>query len=75
MKHHSAYGIIRRLVDLVSVRWLRFCEYNDERRCFVALPGFRHNELLIRKYHFTLNKNKHKNEESRKNQRLAVASA
>ena len=75
MKHHSAYGIIRRLVDLVSDRWLRFCEYNDERRCFVALPGFTHNELLMRKYHFTLNKNKHKHEESRKNQRLAVATA
>ena len=55
MKHKNAYGVIRNLVDKVSPKWLIYCEFNDERRCFVAKPGYRHNEILERKYLFKLN--------------------
>lgn len=58
MKHHSAYNIIRHLVDdVVSERWLRYCHFNEERLCFQANPGYTHNELLISKYHFKLHRN------------------
>lgn len=56
MKHRDAYGIIRFLVEKVSPRWSRFCTYDDTRRCFVAVPGYRHNEILKRKYHFKTRK-------------------
>ena len=57
MKRKNAYGIIRNLVDKVSPKWKQYCEYNDARRCFEAKPGYRHNEILERKYLFKLNKN------------------
>ena len=55
MKHKNAYAIIRNLVDLVSPKWGRYCEFNDARRCFEARPGYRHNEILERKYLFKIN--------------------
>lgn len=59
MKRRDAYGIIRGLVDEVSPEWLRYCHYDDDRRCFVADDGYRHGELLKRRYHFKLNKDRH----------------
>lgn len=59
-KHKNAYGIIRDLMDEVSPKWEKYCHYNDDRRCFEANEGYRHGELLKRKYHFRLNKDKHR---------------
>ena len=59
MKRRYAYRIIRDVVDKVSKEWLRYCHFDNERRCFVANPGYTHNELLMRKYHFKLHKSKH----------------
>lgn len=57
MKHKCAYGIIRNLVEMVSPKWLKYCKFDDARRCFLAKPGYRHNEILERKYLFKLNTN------------------
>ena len=59
-KHKNAYGIIRDLVDEVSPKWEKYCHYNDDRRCFEANEGYKHNDILKRKYHFKLNKDKRK---------------
>ena len=71
MKHRQAYGIIRDLVDLVSDRWLQYVEFNEPRRCFQARDGYKHNELLMQKYHFKL----HKYDKAGTNQRPGVATA
>ena len=72
MKHHAAYNIIRKLVDgAVSKKWARFVLFNWDRLCFQATPGFSHNEILQRKYHFKL----HKNGKSGTTQRFGVAAA
>lgn len=60
MKHRDAYGVIRDLVDEVSPEWLRYCHYNDDRRCFEANDGYGRNDILKRKYHFKLNKDRHR---------------
>ena len=59
MKHRSAYRIIRRLVEMVSEDWLRYCHFDNDRRCFVANEGYGHNEILTRRYNFKLHKSKH----------------
>ena len=56
MRHHCSYNIIRRLVSMVSNRWLQYCHFNEDRLIFQANPGYTHNELLQRKYHFKLHK-------------------
>ena len=68
IKHHYAYGIIRTLVDMVNPRWLRYCKYNDDRRCFVALEGFKSNQIIERKYNFKLNRH----DTTRTTQRIGV---
>ena len=69
MKHRNDYGKIRDLVDEVSPKWLKYCHYNDDRRCFEANEGYKHNDLLIRKYGFKFNKLKHKNNDKTGNRR------
>lgn len=59
-KRKNAYGVIRDLVDEVSPRWEEYCHYNDDRRCFEANGGYRHNDILKRRYHIKLNKDKHR---------------
>lgn len=59
-KHKNAYGVIRDLVDEVSPKWEKYCHYNDDRRCFEANEGYKHNDILKRKYHFKFNKDKRK---------------
>lgn len=59
-KHKNAYGIIRDLVDEVSPKWEKYCHYNDDRRCFEANEGYKHNDILKRKYHFKLSEDKRK---------------
>lgn len=72
MKHHAAYNIIRDLVDNhVSKKWLQYCHFNEDRLCFQANPGYTHNELLQKRYHFKL----HKNGKARTNQRPGVSAA
>lgn len=65
MKHRNAYGIIRNLVDEVNPKWLRYCHYNDERRCFEANDGYGHNDRLKKKYHFKFNKDRHNYDKTR----------
>ena len=60
MKHRNSYGVIRNLVDEVSPKWMKYCHYDDDRRCFVANEGYTHNEILKRKYGFKFNKDKRK---------------
>ena len=69
MKHRNDYGKIRDLVDLVSPKWLKYCHYNDDRRCFEANRGYKHNDILIRKYGFKFNKSKHKKNDKTRNRR------
>ena len=59
-KHKNAYGIIIGLVDEVSPKREKYCHYNDDRRCFEANEGYKHNDILKRKYHFKFNKDKRK---------------
>ena len=69
MKHRNDYGKIRDLVDEVSPKWLKYCHYNDDRRCFEANDGYKHNDILIRKYGFKFNKSKHKKNDKTRNRR------
>lgn len=73
MKHRNAYRIIRNLVDMISPKWLRYCHFDEKRRCFVANEGYGQNDILLRKYHFKLHKNKHNG--TRSNQRPGVQAA
>ncbi len=74
MRHRCAYRIIRSLADMVSPRWLRYCHFDEDRRCFVANDGYSHNEILTRRYDFTLHKNK-KSNVTRSDQRPGVSAA
>lgn len=69
MKHRNDYGKIRDLVEEVSPKWLKYCHYNDDRRCFEANDGYKHNDILIRKYGFKFNKSKHKKNDKTRNRR------
>ena len=69
MKNRNAYGIIRDLVDEVSPKWLEYCHYDDDRRCFVANAGYGHNDRLKRRYHFTLNKDRHNDKTGNRGQK------
>lgn len=69
MKYRNDYGKIRDIVEEVSPKWLRYCHYNDDRRCFEANEGYKHNDILIRKYGFKFNKLKHRNNDKTGNRR------
>lgn len=69
MKHRNSYGAIRDLVDEVSPKWLKYCHYDDDRRCFVANEGYTHNEILKRKYGFKFNKDKRRKKNGTKHKR------
>lgn len=64
-KNRNAYGVIRDMVDEVSQKWLAYCHYNDDRRCFEANAGFSRIEILQKKYHFKLNRTKHEKRRNR----------
>lgn len=69
LKHRNDYGKIRDLVEEVSPKWLKYCHYNDDRRCFVANEGYGHNDVLVRKYGFRFNKSKHRHHDKTGNRR------
>lgn len=69
MKHRNDYGKIRNLVEEVSPKWLKYCHYNDNRRCFEANVGYKHNDILICKYGFKFNKLKYKKNDKTRNRR------
>ena len=69
LKHRNDYGKIRSLVEEVSPKWLAYCHYNDDRRCFVANEGYGHNDVLVRKYGFRFNKTKHRHHDKTGNRR------
>lgn len=71
-KRRNAYGILRNFIDEVSPEWWRWCHYDDGRKAIVANPGYTHNEILLKKYHFKLSKY---HGTARKNQRPGVAAA
>lgn len=74
MKHRNAFRIICNLADKVAPEWRKYCEFNPDRRCFVALEGYKHNELLCRRFNFKLHKlSKHHG--TRTNQRPGVPAA
>ena len=52
LKHSTNYGVIRDMVELVSPRWLKYCHYNDDRRCFEANDGYRHHDIFANTYKF-----------------------
>lgn len=68
-----AYGIIRDLVDMVSPKWLVYVHYNDKRRCFQANPGYTHNELLTKRYHFKIKKKNGKSARTNQCARIKAA--
>ena len=69
LKHRNDYGKLRNLVEEVSPKWLKYCHYNDDRRCFVANEGYGHNDVLVRKYGFRFNKSKHRHHDKTGNRR------
>lgn len=69
LKHRNDYGKLRGLVEEVSPKWLKYCHYNDDRRCFVANEGYGHNDVLVRKYGFRFNKSKHRHHDKTGNRR------
>ena len=69
MKHTNDYGKIIDLVDEVSPKWLKYCHYNDDRRCFVANEGYGHNYFLVRRYGFKFNKSKPRHHDKTGNRR------
>lgn len=69
LKHRNDYGKLRSLVEEVSPKWLKYCHYNDDRRCFVANEGYGHNDVLVRKYGFRFNKSKHRHHDKTGNRR------
>ena len=38
--------------ELMSPKWLKYCHYNDDRRCFEANDGYRHHDILANTYKF-----------------------
>ena len=74
MKHRNAFRIIYNLADKVAPEWRKYCEFNPDRRCFVAREGYKHNELLCRRFHFKLHKLT-TNHGTRTNQRPGVPAA
>lgn len=52
LKHRTNYGVIRDMAELVSPKWLKYCHYNDDRRCFEANDGYGHHDILANTYKF-----------------------
>lgn len=74
MKNRNAFRIVCKLADMVAPEWMRYCEFDKDRRCFVAREGYTHNEILCRRFHFKLHKLT-TNHGTRKNQRPGVPAA
>lgn len=49
-KRRNAYGIIRRLVGAVASGWWEYCHFDDRRKCLSPNDGYRHFDLIARRY-------------------------
>ena len=74
MKNRNAFRIVCKLADMVAPEWMRYCEFDKDRRCFVAREGYTHNEILCKQYNFKLHKLT-TNHGTRKNQCPGVPAA
>ena len=74
LKTRNGYAIIRDVLEEINPKWFTMCNFNEDRKCLQAEPGYTHRELLARKYHIKL-KTKKKNDNKRKNLRSGVAPA
>ena len=67
---------VERVLEAVPQGWYRHVRYDSLRRCFSALPGCTHAELLARRYRININKLKRKrHDDNRENQRNRTAAA
>lgn len=70
MKNAGDDYAVGKVLEAVSPRWRRYVFYDGGRRCFNALPGYTHAELLARRYKISINKLKRKrHDDNRENQR------
>lgn len=49
-KRRNAYGVTRRLMDTVAPGWWEYCHFNDGRKCLSPNDGYRHFDLIARRY-------------------------
>ena len=59
---------IEQILDVIREFMLAY-DFEDDRRCFEANEGYKHNDILIRKYGFKFNKLKHKHNDKTRNRR------
>lgn len=72
LKGRNAYGIMRNLLKEVSPKWMKYCHFNEERRCFQANEGYTHTQLIANKYNLKFKSN---HDNKRKNLHAGVATA
>lgn len=66
-KTRNEYGTLRNLVDIIAEPWSEYIEYDDKRKCLVAKKGYRHRQLIIKKYNLKTSKRyARKNQSARK---------
>lgn len=71
LKGRNAYAIMCKLIKEVSPKWAKYCHFNEARRCFQANEGYRHTQLIAKKYNL-----KYKNHDNkRKNLSTGVKTA
>lgn len=71
LKGRNAYAIMCNLLKEVSPKWVKYCHFNEARRCFQANEGYRHTQLIAKKYNL-----KYKNHDNkRKNLSTGVKTA
>jgi len=73
LKGRNAYGIMRNLLKEVSPKWMKYCHFNEERRCFQANEGYTHTQLIANKYNLKFKSKHHDNK--RTNLGIGVATA
>lgn len=73
LKGRNAYGIMRNLLKEVSPKWMKYCHFNEERRCFQANEGYAHTQLIANKYNLKFKSKHHDNKRTNLNAGVATA--
>lgn len=76
LKGCDNYNVIVKLTGMLNKHWLKYVHFNKKRLCYCANDGYRHKELLAKKYKLKIDKlNKKRNGDNRKNQRTGKTAA
>ena len=59
-KGRNAFNIMQRFIEAVDPKWWELCHVDRERWCLLANEGYRHNELIIKKFNLKIHKHEHK---------------